>query len=399
MTKKKKLKIFFINESGAPTGGAELYLIFLCKILTKLGHSVTLVYDRREPNTFLGGKGDAYFLKGIDSYENNSGTKKALGRLKILVEKRKPDLIHVHNLGNPFMIKEISKLVPVVRSVHDYRLICPMEFKIKPDGSLCQEKTSDVCLQCMAQFGIGINTAKKRLFQRLQEVEVNHNLSRIIAGSQYVKEQLILNGFPEEKISLLPYFVLKKNCLKKRSVLMDEKNILFIARGIEAKGLISLLEAFALLKDKKATLTAIGSGPAFNQGKKYADRLKISSRINFTGWIKHDLLDYFYQKCRLAVIPSLWPEPFSFIGLDAMIFGKPVVAFDAGGIPDWLEDKKTGFLVERGNVKQLAEKIDLLLVDSNLGNKLGQEGYKRVKEKFMAPAHIFNLVKIYKMVI
>lgn len=396
---KKTLNVFHINESGAPTGGAELYIIFLYKILTQQGYFNTLIYDRWEPNTFLGKKGDTFVFKGIDSYRNDWMAKKAIKSLQTLIKERIPDVVHVHNLGNPFMIKEISKLVPVVRSVHDYRLICPMEFKIKPDGSLCQEKTGGVCLQCMAQFGICINTAKKRLFQKLQEVEVNHNLSRIIVGSQYVKEQLILNGFPEEKISLLPYFVLKKNCLKKRSVLMDKKNILFIARGIEAKGLISLLEAFALLKDKKATLTAIGSGPAFNQGKKYAGRLKISSRINFTGWVKHDLLDYFYQMCRLAVIPSLWPEPFSFIGLDAMIFGKPVVAFDTGGIPDWLEDKKTGFLVERGNVKQLAEKIDLILTDSNLGNKLGQEGYKRVKEKFMAQAHISNLVKIYKMVI
>lgn len=396
MRKKKSFKIFHINESGAPTGGAELYIIFLYKALTRLGHSVTLIYNRWEPNTFLGENGDVYFLRGIDSYENDLVAKKALKRLKMLIQEKNPDLIHVHNLGNPLMIRKIFMLAPIVKSVHDYRLICPMEFKMKPNGTLCQERTGAACLECMAQFGIRPDTAKKRLSCKLKEIEVNRDLSQIIAGSQYVKKQLALNGFSDKKISLLPYFVLKKPCSKKPTGLTNKKNVLFIARGIEGKGLIALLKTFALLKNKEVTLTVIGSGSALSEGKEYADKLKISSRINFTGWVKHNLLDSYYQKCSLLVIPSLWPEPFGLVGLDAMIFRKPVVAFDVGGISDWLEDGETGFLVERGNTKLLAEKIDLLLSDSNLASKLGQKGYERVREKFMARTHVLKLIEIYK---
>ena len=77
-----------------------------------------------------------------------------------------------------------------------------------------------------------------------------------------------------------------------------------------------------------------------------ASKLKISDRVVFTGRVDHEKLESYYAAARLVVVPSRWPEPFGMVGIEAMARGRPVVAFDTGGIGDWLEDRvKRGCLV------------------------------------------------------
>lgn len=396
MSQKKKLKVFYINESGAPTGGAELYIIFLYKVLTRMGHTVNLIYNRWEPNTFLGQESDGILLEGVDSSKKNSGSKRALKHLKALIEEKKPDLVHLHNVSRSKLIKEISDCLPTLRSIYDYRMVCPMEFKTKPDGSFCQKAAGGGCLKCMTGLGLDTSTAEKMLSQKLKEIEANRVLPRLIVGSRYVKKQLVLNGFSAKKISVLPYCLLGEDLAKKPIKPGRKKNILFIGRGIKAKGLMALLKAFSLLRNRDATLSVLGEGPILEEAKEYVARLRISSRVKFVGWVKHDSLADYYQKCSLLIVPSLWPEPFGLVGLEAMFFKKPVVAFDVGGISDWLEDGKTGFLIEKGDIKSLAKRIDLLLSDFKLASAMGQKGYKRVKENFTAQTHVEKLIKIYE---
>lgn len=396
MSQKKKLRVFYINESGAPTGGAELYIIFLYKILTRMGHAVNLIYNRWEQNTFLGEEGDGVLLEGVDSSKEDSVSRRTLRRLKILIEEKNPDLVHLHNVSRPELVKDVSDCLPTLRSVYDYRMVCPMEFKIEPDGTFCQKAVGSDCLRCMAGFGLDRSTSRKILRQKRKEIKANRALPRLIVGSRYVKKQLVLNGFSAKRVSVLPYCVLSEDLARRSVKPVRKKNILFIGRGIKTKGLMALLKAFFLLRNREATLSVLGEGPILEKAKKYAAKLRIGSGVKFVGWVKHDSLADYYQKCSLLVVPSLWPEPFGLVGLEAMFFKKPVVAFDVGGIPDWLEDGKTGFLVEKGNIKSLAKRIDLLLSDFKLASAMGKEGYKRVKENFTAQTHVEKLIKIYE---
>jgi glycosyltransferase involved in cell wall biosynthesis len=82
-----------------------------------------------------------------------------------------------------------------------------------------------------------------------------------------------------------------------------------------------------------------------------------------------------------------------------MAFGKPVIAFDSGGIRDWLVDGDTGFLVRRGDIKGLAEKILQLLKDNSLASKMGGKGKKRVEECYRKKIHVKRLLEVYDEVI
>ncbi|MCG2686180.1 glycosyltransferase, partial [Candidatus Parcubacteria bacterium] len=81
-------------------------------------------------------------------------------------------------------------------------------------------------------------------------------------------------------------------------------------------------------------------------------------------------------------------------GLEAAGFSKPVVAFDVGGISQWLEDGQNGFLVEPQSREHLTEKISLLLEDKSLARRMGQVGKKRLQEKFTLERHLDKLEKV-----
>ena len=94
-----------------------------------------------------------------------------------------------------------------------------------------------------------------------------------------------------------------------------------------------------------------------------------------------DLGDY-YARAKLVAVPSRWPEPFGMIGLEAMHYGRPVVAFRVGGIPDWLEDGATGLLVPEQDVRAFAAALEKLLGDPPLCAQLGAQAQERVRTKF-----------------
>ena len=98
----------------------------------------------------------------------------------------------------------------------------------------------------------------------------------------------------------------------------------------------------------------------------------------------------------MLVLPSLWPEPFGLVGPEAMAYGKPVVAFDVGGVREWLVDRVNGLLVPRGDVPSLAAAIAELQMDPQLRARLGEGARLCVKERFDRKVILPRLMAIYR---
>ena len=96
---------------------------------------------------------------------------------------------------------------------------------------------------------------------------------------------------------------------------------------------------------------------------------------------------------------SVWPEPIATVGLEVMRYGLPVVAFDAGGIKDWLIDRVNGYLVPWMDCGAYAEAIDKLLQDKELARTLGQRGLQIVSEKYNFDHYIDSLEDLFQRVI
>src|SRR5262249_7161181 len=128
-------------------------------------------------------------------------------------------------------------------------------------------------------------------------------------------------------------------------------------------------------------------------------KLNLTDRVHFKGYFPPAELENFYADASLAAVSSVWPEPFGAVGLEAMRHGLPVIAFDAGGIKEWLLDGKNGFLVPWMDHKQFAARIDQLLADKPLARQLGEHGRQFAREKFDFSCYIDGLEEMFVRVI
>ena len=125
----------------------------------------------------------------------------------------------------------------------------------------------------------------------------------------------------------------------------------------------------------------------------------LENNVEFLGWVDNKCLGEYYAESAFLAVPSVWPEPFGIVGIEAMSHSRPVISFNVGGISEWLEDNKTGFLVERNNKKDFARKMELLLKDKALRNELGRNAYERASAVFNRANHVQKLISIFNEVI
>ncbi|MCW5207337.1 glycosyltransferase family 4 protein [Desulfobulbus sp. US2] len=114
-----------------------------------------------------------------------------------------------------------------------------------------------------------------------------------------------------------------------------------------------------------------------------------------TGHELHKLIAY----SGFVVVPSVCYENCSMVVLEAMACGKPIVGTRIGGIPEQIEDGKTGLLFEMGNVRDLAEKMEQLIGSPDLQHQMGHEARKKLEQEYSLEAHHQQLLKIYSDVL
>ena len=107
--------------------------------------------------------------------------------------------------------------------------------------------------------------------------------------------------------------------------------------------------------------------PTFPFRRHLAKELNLNSRVEFIGYRSHEELQRYFQRATVGVVPSVWPEPFGMVGLEFMHHQLPVIAFNSGGISDWLKDGHNGFLVPWMDISTMAQRIDYLLQNKEVG--------------------------------
>lgn len=107
--------------------------------------------------------------------------------------------------------------------------------------------------------------------------------------------------------------------------------------------------------------------------------LSLEDVVSFLGPQDQERLPYFYAAAEICVLPSRY-ESFGMVALEAMACGRPVIASQVGGLPAFIQDSLTGFLVPRGNETVVAEKIRTLLNHASLRRRMGKEGRVKAEE-------------------
>ncbi|NOX81252.1 MAG: glycosyltransferase family 4 protein, partial [Deltaproteobacteria bacterium] len=163
---------------------------------------------------------------------------------------------------------------------------------------------------------------------------------------------------------------------------------IFLGRLSQEKGVATLLQANRL-SDSRLPLKIIGTGPLLGElSREYPE-------VEFMGYRSGQELKNLVANAAFVVVPSECYENCSMVVLEAMALGKPVIGSRIGGIPEQIEDGRTGFLFEMGNVKELARKIDILDSDAGLRKQLGHAARLKLEQKYSLAEHNRQLLKIY----
>ena len=234
-------------------------------------------------------------------------------------------------------------------------------------------------------------------------IKALNSLVRVISVSNYTKTELVQRGIDSEKIFPIYNLPPISKGAETHSSEQPDSNVHLLAPGFIAsfKGFSVLVNAMKEVtqQNKNVHLTITGDGPQRKTLEKMTEKFGITPYVKFAGNISFSDLFQFYSRSDIVVLPSIYPEPFGRVALEAMFFGKPVVASKVGGIPEIIEDQKTGLLVPPNDSGKLAKGILNLVRDPQLRQFMGQSGQEVTQTKFNPDRIIDQTLRLYEQAI
>jgi glycosyltransferase involved in cell wall biosynthesis len=206
-------------------------------------------------------------------------------------------------------------------------------------------------------------TAQRALFPRYHAI--------LVAG-RFMKQEYVRGGAAEERVHAIPLFA--PDVDEPGTGFSEEGAVLFIGRMTSAKGgdlLVRAIDEAQRLLGRRVPLVMAGEGPERMRWTTLARDLSVDAE--FPGWIDRDAQRALLSRALVLAVPSTWPEPFGLVGLEAAACGVPSVAFDVGGISEWLRDGDTGLLAgDRPDAGALAATLVRVLSDRPLHARLSR---------------------------
>lgn len=362
------MKLLHISHRASFQGGLEQILFDSIRGLARMGWQQGLLHTSAVP--------DLRFTEVTDWVSTDRAE----------VERFQPDLILVHKFDDVDYLNELASRYPLVMMVHDHDLVCPRRYKYFPISKrVCEHPAGANCLAhlCMVQKsepGSLLPVKLASLGNHLKRMRAQQNFAGYIVGSEWMKNSLAINGFPESKIAIIP--PIPASLSHVRTIpLPSSPSILFVGQLIRGKGVDLFLDALASLKGEW-TAEIVGEGNGREALELQAINLGIANRVNFRGWIDHAQLDALYENATFSVVPSRWPEPFGMVGIEAMARGRAVIGFGVGGIPDWLTDGESGFLIAEQDADAMRAAMARLLDNPELNSQLAAGARRSVETRF-----------------
>jgi 1,4-alpha-glucan branching enzyme len=168
--------------------------------------------------------------------------------------------------------------------------------------------------------------------------------------------------------------------------------VFFAGRLVAAKGAAVLMRA---MRDLDTELVIGGEGRDGPKLRRLAERLGIAGRVRFTGWLSEQEMARELASAAVVAMPSVWPEPFGIVAIEALAAGTPVVVSATGGVLDWVQDGVNALAVAPGAVAPLAAALRRLLEDPAYGEVLAAEGKAMVASRYSEERHVEMLLSAY----
>lgn len=385
------MKILIVNKFLYPNGGSETYIFRLGEQLVKMGHEVQYFGMEHEGRT-VGNRAESY-TSDMDFHTGRLSkllypfkiiySLEARRKIRSVLEDFHPDAVHLNNFNfqlTPSILYEIDKYrrtsgkrVRIVFTAHDSQLVCP--------NHLMQQYISrERCVKCVG--GSPWNCAKYRCihgsFVKSLIGSMEAFLYRSLGTYRLIDTAVCPSVFLKEKLDTCPQ-------LKGKTVVMHnfveaedagrgadksrEPYILYFGRYSREKGIDTLLEVCRSLPSLPFVFAGNGD---------LEEQVNRTANIVNKGFLSGRELAELIRGAAFSVFPSECNENCPFSVMESLLYGTPVIGAAIGGVPELIEDGRTGLLFESGNEKQLKSRIETLWNDREKQAEL-QKGCRTVR--------------------
>lgn len=334
------MRIVEVNAFHYPfIGGIENRLHHICRRLGK-EHEV-FVLTSRLPGTAEREEMDGYTVIRLPSRYLNiyNPPYVRISKVREALDELKPDIVDLHYRWSGSLIK----------GVLGYQ---------GPKVYTCHNTLGE---------GVGLTHYASELNDRMFLRHLD-KFDRVVCVSDYMKKDVAARGFSEDRLQTI-----YNGVEIPEAPCRDGDYLLSLGRLVRLKGLDALIRA---MQNTKCQLRICGEGPERRDLERLSQRLGLTDRIDFMGWISEEEKHRMLCECRMFVIPSVH-EAYGMVAAEAMSYGKPVIASNTGGLPEVVGD--AGMLIPPQDEKALAEAISSLDGDAEKRLAMGRAARERMK--------------------
>jgi len=383
------MKILLTHNSYQQAGGEDAVVAAEAALLAERGHEV-ITY--RRSNEELNGEGlIGQAVAGL----RTTWSSRSYREIAQLLKKDKPDIAHFHNtfpLISPAVYYACEEIgVPVVQTLHNYRLFCPA-------GTLfVNGQRREQCLWSITHGALSrcyrnsrLQTATVSLMLAAHHVYGTWNscVDAYLTPSQFCRDYFVRAGLPEAKVHLKPNFLARDP--GKRTGRGDYA--LFVGRLSAEKGVLETIEAWREVPEVRLLLA--GDGPLYHEARRLAERY--GGHIELLGQLHPEETLARIKGARFLVFPSRWYEPFGLSLLEAAACGVPAIASRIGAIPELVIHYHTGLLFDPDNFTELVEQVRWACSHPAEMEEMGSAARHLYLERFTAERNYESLINIYR---
>lgn len=408
---RQKRRVVVVANAYPPKfiGGAELIAHQQVKQLRRMGYEVVVFAGVRDNEgerhsvsvgTYEGVRVHRVCLHQEDySYDHfNFYHERVHAAFERLVEDFAPEVVHVHNivgLGASLIGAARRKGIRTVMTLHDYQGFCIKNTLVKNDNSVCTDFSK--CASCFPVIsgkrwrGVPVKMRSDYIAQQLRQVDA------FISPSDYVAQTFTKSGIPESKIKVIWNGVDVRRFARVPRA-KDTRRVRFSYIGYLGahKGVPTIIEALKRLGNRKGVfVNFVGIG---DDSVRYEEVLREAGwgdSVRFWGHVDNNRITDVFRETDVLILPSVWPENQPVTITEAMASRIPVIATRMGGIPELVEDGKTGHLYAAGDAEELATRMSEFVSDRSKLTQFGDNGHRKISE-FTFAAQARKIAEVYE---
>ncbi|SHK18341.1 glycosyltransferase family 4 protein [Tepidibacter formicigenes] len=389
----KKCNVLMAHNYYQVPGGEDTVFHNEVEMLKKNGHKV-IKYTRHNDKI----KESGIFGK-LKLATETVFSFKTYKEVRSLIDKNDIHVVHVHNtlplISPSIYYAAISKKVPVVQTIHNFRLLCPGATFTK-NGHICED-----CLSKGLRQSLKNKCYRNSLLQtyimyfmlKFHKIIGTYNKINYITLTEFNKNKILNLVKDDKKVFIKPNFISKKEKTQRNL----EDYFIYIGRLDEIKGINFLVNSWKDI-DKNIKLYIIGDGPEKENIEKYIKESKINN-IKLLGFMDRLSAFEIIEKSRAIIVPSKWYEGFPMTIAESFSLGVPVIGSNIGNIGCIVNDENNGLLFEKDNKQSLKEVVERVFYNKQFNIQLGNNAYNTFLDYYTDEENYNILQNIYSRVV